>query len=721
MRISCNWLRELVEIPAHLDVQELARLLTMAGLEIEAIESLNNESGESDILLTVNVTPNRPDALSHYGIARELSALLNVPCLFPSEISQNLSADEELKIEVRASDACQRYSCCVLDGVKVGPSPQWLQTRLAAMDIRSINNVVDITNYIMFEMGQPLHAFDYATLAQRKGKTEVVVRYAQAGEELVTLDSQSRTLKASDLVIADARGPIALAGVMGGQNTEVKAATTKILLESAYFEPAGVRRTSKTQALSTDGSYRFERGVDPNAVKQALLRAASLISEVTGARLVSLTDYYPHAIKAVEVAVSLARVLKVSGLPANAVSMHDIERILTALGLTKLREEKGETVFAVPTSRPDLTRPIDLVEEVLRIVGYDKIPEKAAAAISQPVLGVDKSEVLSKVQHTLMFAGFHEAVNLAFGSPEKITAILPYAEQCIHIKNPLGADMSVMRQSLLPKLLDNVALNSRQSINDLRLFELGAIFVPKFEHSSEHYGTEAAHQESWADERLHVAAVLSGNYGWTGTDSITLPADFYAIKGVLGQLLRQLGCSTESLIPNIEFKRNAQTLPFLHPQSAVSVKASTRSSAIIEGFVGQLHPDLMATFALTKPVFLFELNLSPVLVKGMGKKMFSPIAKFPGIERDLALVVDERVFAGELTSFIASQPMLTPYLQNIRVFDVYRGSSLPESKKSVALSLFFQDAQKTMTDELVNSLMAQLIPALAERFGAAIR
>lgn len=737
MRISCNWLRELVEIPQTIDAKSLAHKLSMSGLEAEGCEqvisgivghdgalidkNMLDAGSQNDTILTLNVTPNRPDALCHVGVAREIAALLDSKLKASQRLSENgQKYNSVVKVEIKDTSICRRYACAVLSDICIAPSPQWLQSRLLLLGIRPINNVVDVTNYVMLEKGQPLHAFDYSSLSFAHSP-QIIVRNAKPQETLTTLDGVKRALLPSDLVIADEKNALALAGVMGGQGSEVQAQTQKILLESAYFDPSTIRRTSKKHNLSTEASYRFERGCDPNGVMDALSRAVQLLQEICGAQVDSLTDCYEAPVQALEVAVSAKKVAQVSGMDPKALPANKIEQILTGLGLQKISSQQDEMLFRVPSFRPDLTRPIDLVEEVLRINGYEQIPSFSAAAIADPGTSINSNDLCEKIRQTLVHGGFREAINLAFGAPEKMSAILPYAEKCVQLINPLGVDMSVLRQSLLPRLLENAAFNIRQNCHDLRYFECGTIFIPKNDKPSSYYGSKTSFAESWADERSHVAVLLAGSYGFSGYKTVPHAAEFYDIKGVALQLLSDLGCAIDPLSVEEYSSSAAQLSPFLHPRSAYKIAAQNSAGATISGYAGELHPDLLELFGLSKSPLLLELDISDALKKGVAKKLFQPIAKFPGIDRDIAFVVDEKISAGSMLSFMATVPELKKHLKNIKVFDEYQGKGLPEGKKSLAFALFFQDAQRTMIDDEVLLMMQALLIAVQEKFSATIR
>jgi phenylalanyl-tRNA synthetase beta chain len=466
MKASYNWLKEFVDF--NLSPAELGHTLTMSGLEVEATEEM-----DGDTIFDIGVTPNRPDCLSIRGIAREISAVLARPLKnISAEI--DLTQGEDPDVEIENADLCPRYSSRIIRGVKPGPSPEWLSKRLESCGIRATSNIVDVTNFILLEIGQPMHAFDLDTLSGKK----IVVREAGDVNTFTTLDDEKRYISKETLLIWDGEKPVAVAGVMGGQNTEVSESTVNILLESAYFNPSSVRRTSKALNLSTESSYRFERGVDLEAVTFALDRAAQMIAEIAGGQVSAMTDIYPGPFKAREVSLSVEKVSSVIGVD---IEESFVEKTLINLGFLIRREE--ETMKVTPPSfRNDVEKDIDIVEEVARIYGYEKIPSTFPLMHMSPAPEHKIQELTKSLKAHMVKAGFSEAINYSFLNPETLDKLNlsdgDDRRNFVYIKNPLRKEESVMRTTLVPALLNNVSLNLNRGEKTVRLFEISNVFMP---------------------------------------------------------------------------------------------------------------------------------------------------------------------------------------------------------------------------------------------------
>ena len=650
---------------------------------------LIDEIGLNDVIFEINVTPNRPDCLSVVGVAREVAALLgsklNYPPLTVTESGEDIR--QLATVELLDPKRCPRYSCRIIKNVNIGPSPMWLKSRLESSGVRSINNVVDVTNYVLLELGQPLHAFDYDLIEGRK----IVVRAAGDGEALKTLDGVERKLTPEDLLICDGKRPVALAGVMGGANTEVSDTTKNILLESAYFDPTAVRKTSRKTGLKSESSYRFERGVDPNGITKALDRAAEFIGELSGGQIAKgIIDVYPAIIEPSLVVLSPKRVYSILGTGIDA---GVITRILKGLGFENAASTNGETTFRIPTWRVDVTREIDLIEEIARLHGYGKIPVTLPRVIMKSE-GVDTGKKVKNIlKEVLVSAGFHEVINFSFEDCGLLT--LFGKSEALEILNPLSSEGSVMRTSLLPGIIRNSVLNLNRQEHDVRLFEAGKIFIP-------------SGKGSLPVEITKLAAAATGRRQPELWDKEEF--DFYDFK-----ILLDRGFDALSISESVNFLR-ATEIGFLHPGKSASVFIGEEDC----GFVGELHPDLLDKLEISKRLFVMEIDLDKITGKyGETRKAFSPLPRFPAVRRDIALIVDEEIPAGSILEEIGR--IDTKLIEDAEVFDVFTGSPVEKGKKSVAISLQLRAADKTLTDEEINKVQDKTIKKLQLALGADLR
>ncbi|MEI6790185.1 MAG: phenylalanine--tRNA ligase subunit beta [Myxococcaceae bacterium] len=684
MYISIQTLRSLVDLP-DLSPQQLADKLTSGGLEVESIKPF-----EDDVILELKVTPNRPDALSHMGVARELAAICQTRTTFlnPSVKELGASIHDLVQVSLLSKEACPRYTCRVIEGVSVAPSPEWLQKKLRSFNLKPINNIVDITNWVLFERGQPLHAFDLDTLAKSKSRVSLKIRQAESGEKLVTLDGKERILASSDLVIADDEKAIALAGIMGGQNTEVTARTQNILLEAAYFVPSGIRKTAKKFGMSTDASYRYERGMDPNAPVAALERAISLIQEIAGGRIRrEAIDIYPKPIQPLEISLRTQKLAAFSGLPE--IDPVSLRTRFLSLGIeTAGRSAHNALNFRIPTFRPDITEEVDLIEEAMRLIGFEQIPNLIRFhknALGQSInMSLDKLE--RKIKTFLSGSGFYEAINYSFGSPTQFSKFK--STDFITLENPLGEEYSVLRQSLLPGLLSNIRPKSC-------LYEIGVVFLGKNKAGVKPNPTALTLDNMSVDSYAHEKLLLAG---------ISHQADFFVLKGVLENLFENLKLQVSFLPGGPEF---------LHPGQSAQILLLDKPI----GFMGFLHPD----FAEDASNCVFELDLNLLLPHCFKTIQVKPLAKFPGIQRDLALLVDEQVLAGDIIKLIKNFKPIQNILEDAKIFDVYTGKGIEPGKKSIAVSVSMRDANKTLTEEEVSAPIEHLKKELETSLGAVLR
>jgi len=656
---------------------------------------LGEALGLKDTILDISITPNRPDCLCVIGVAREIAALTDQRVKYPplrlsgkgEEIHQKTS------VTILDPDLCPRYVAKMIKGVKIGPSPPWMKNRLEKVGIRSISNVVDVTNYVMMEYGQPLHAFDFDLLEEGR----IVVRRAKRDEEFVTLDGVKRTLDEEMLMICDGVKPVAIAGVMGGLNSEIKEDTKTVLLESAYFSPMGNRRTSKRLGLETEAAFRFGRGIDYGGCLSAANRAAQLIQELAGGRVVEgAVDAYPSPVTPNPMRLSVQRVCQVLG---TAISPKEARTYLENLELDVREEHEDILIVTPPSFRGDLEREIDLIEEVARMDGYEKIP------LTLPK-GPPSSEERSrefllerKAVGVLLQHGYHEAITYSFTSPASLDSIGLSSEdprrKHLRILNPLTEDLSVMRTSLIPGLMETVRYNISRKNPNLKIFELKKVFFP-------------IEGERLPKEVKYLAGLAMGvdrDPHWVLSPR---PIDFYDVKGCIEDLLEALQ------IKEIKFKR-AEDVPYLHPGKGSSVLCGKE----VVGVLGEVHPQVLGHYEIHGKVYLFEIDFER-MVKWAGEgKRFRPLPKFPAVYRDLSLVIDESLEVKNVAEAIWN--FHQPFIDEINLFDLYRGAPIPEGKKGVSYRIRYQANDRTLTDEEVNRYHEKVISWLREVFQAELR
>lgn len=682
MKISLEWLKDFVAIPWKID--ELAHRLTMAGLEVEEVSGSGKETA-----LTLGITPNRGDCLSYLGVAREVSALQGKALVLkkqPVSKGQGKIADL-LQVQVLDPKGCPRYMARIIQGVTIHPSPSWMQQRLQTAGVRPINNVVDATNYVLLELGHPLHAFDYRFLKNQK----IVVRKEKSRTQFVTLDGETRVCEPTDLFICDGVGPVALAGIMGGANSEVREETKTVVLEAAYFLPEQMHQTAKRLKIHTESSDRFERGVDPNGLERALHRVTEFILETAGGSPTEdWIDFYPKKRVPLKISLAAEEIRRILGI---AISLAETERFLWALGFST-QEKKGGLEVKIPTYRFDMTQPIDLIEEVARTKGFEQIPTTLPRIqMSLPTQPKEASES-ERIVECLNPFGFYEACHLSFTSLEKATLFDVKEESMVFLENPLSDEDKVLRPTLFPSLLETCAFNLNRQRPDVKFFELRKVFFKKGDS---------------VEEKRHFAAVACGNIfpkQWQlGAKSI----DLFFLKGVLERL-------TETLqIDNLEFI----------PDQISSFLVSTIASGIYwkgqkVGWLGKLSPQILQHWEIEEDVFGFELDWEPLsLAAQVVPISFHKLSKFPFIERDVALVVDLSLPARRIEEAIWKEK--NPWIQKVQLFDLFRGGSLPADKKSLALSIRYGSPDRTLTNEEVNEAHGSLISRLEQELSAQLR
>lgn len=652
--------------------------------------------GVKDFQIEIGLTPNRPDCLSVVGVAREVAALCGARLKLPqpqmSEIDQPLS--ERAAVEIEDSDGCPRYAARMIEGLKIGPSPEWMVRRLEAVGMRSINNIVDITNYVMMELGHPLHAFDFRFLEEGR----IVVKTAAEGDLFTTLDGQSHTLSAEDLMICDGRRPVAMAGVMGGLNSEVQDDTTTVLLEAAYFKPTSIRRTSKRHGLHTESSHRFERGADIDMIPVALNRAAALMAELGGGQILAGTiDNYPRRLQTPVLELKRDHVAALLDLDLEDDTLRSL---LESIGLSV---DPGPSVDSlevrVPSFRLDIEREVDLIEEVARLYGYDGIPLTMPEGTIAATLPPKRRRVQYHLRRLMVASGFSEAMNYSFIAAEALKKInlTEMDERFIQVPlmNPLSEDQAVMRTSLVPSLLETVARNLNYRSYDLRLFELRPVFLSNGNHAA-------------CQERLSLTAVMSGRREPEGWAQNNQAVDFYDGKGVVEEILSGLGLSTAVFDAS-------RSQPYFHPGKSCAIVAGDQ----VLGFLGEIHPQVLKNFAIDQPVQLFELDVEQLLCLTGSRIQFKPLSRFPDVIRDSALLLDAGIAAAQVLDIVAQVQIKA--MDEVTLFDHYVGPGIPSGKKSLAIRVRYRDLNKTLTEEEVNKYHDKVIRALSHQLGAEIR
>ncbi|MBC8287176.1 MAG: phenylalanine--tRNA ligase subunit beta [Nitrospinae bacterium] len=691
MKVQVDWLKEYTEIDVPAD--ELGHVLTMAGLEIESHETVELPDGEKSEVLELNVTPNRGYCLSHIGVAREVSALLN-KSLKLSDPLRMLEA-ESGKVEGRVSvenlepELCPRYCALVIENVKVGPSPKWLKDRLVAIGLRPINNIVDVTNFVMMEYGQPLHAFDKDLLVGNK----IVIRRANQGEAFASLDGTELKLEPDALVIADGEKPVALAGIMGGTNSQVSETTCHVVLESACFDPAIVRKGSKKYGLRSDSSYRFERGVDWNGVVSAQARAALLIKELAGGEICSgRVDIYPETGKPLSIPLRVSRVNQLLGASFNAGQIRDL---LSRLGM-EIAEPSETMQVKIPSFRPDLSREVDLIEEIARIDGFDKVDTVFPVAGVRPVKISARQSVIKKVREVFCCTGFAETVHFSFierlYAEEFKTAFASEKDQMIALKNPLSSENDTMRTSLLPGLLKTAWLNLSKGQKPLKLFEVGSVYF------SEPSGERT--------EKAVLSAIVLGPYELTPWKPRGQEYDFYDLKGVLETLMEHL---------HLKLETSSDSKPFLMPGKSVRVRANGKEL----GYLAQVAPEQKLVSEMGQNVYALELDLGALENALSSSLRFQPIARFPETYRDISILVDRSVTSQRIADMILKTG--SPLIQKVELYDHFEGKKIQADKKSLTFALSFQSADRTLSDEEVAPLFEKIIQTLKNELGASLR
>ncbi len=669
MKISYNWLKEYVEVPV--DAQALGQRVTQIGLALESCESLDGDS-----VLELDVTTNRPDCLNHLGVAREVSAIYGTPIRKPEfKLKEGSKAAADVfSISIEDADLCGRYCGRYIAGVKIGPSPDWLKKRLEALGVRAINNVADVTNYVMLELGHPMHAFD----ADKVAGQQIIVRRAGLGEKLTTLDGIERELNPSNLVIADSEKAVALAGVMGGGDSEISSSTTNVFLESAYFSPNSIRKTARTLGMTTEASYRFERGADVEMASFACDRAAAMIQELAGGEILKGTiDVYPGKPKPVTVSLRRERIAGKLGIPIDDAT---VERIFTRLEFKPKKNTEGWTVEA-PTFRVDLSMEEDLIEEIARHYGFDQFPATFPATRGAGSLLPHEART-RQLRNALSATGYSEIYTWSFSNEELERRFYPDIEP-VHLQNPMSEEESILRTSLVPGMLKTLQWNQNRGNRDLQLYELSKVYYAGGEHRT-----------------LTLGAC--GELRMTGVHDTRRDFDFFVLKGDIEEILRSF---------NVPMHLTTDNIPkYYHPGRFARVGHLA--------MFGELHPNYAEPFKFRQRVYLAEIDLQ-LLLSNSGARPVDQIPKFPAIRRDFSLVLDKGTQYGAVQKTIAG----TGISEIVRVepFDRMESGSFPETKYSLSISVVYQSTDRTLTDVEVEGFDRKILQALEERLGAQLR
>jgi phenylalanyl-tRNA synthetase beta chain len=684
MLISYEWLKELTD--TKLRPAELRERLTMVGLAIDAVEE-----HAADSVLDVEVPSNRPDCLSHVGIAREVAVIKNGRMNLPvgEQAKTEGRASSFTSVEIKDPDLCPRYAARLVRGVKIGPSPDWLAKRLETIGQRPINNVADITNYVLHELGQPLHAFDFEKLGGRR----IVVRRAGPGEKLKTLDGLERTLSADMLVIADAEKPVALAGIMGGEESEISAQTRDVLIESAYFDPHSVRQTARQLGMDTEASRRFERGADCDGVLRAQQRCVELICELAGGVATEdAIDVYPKPFSELVVALRPERVHELTSL---SVETNETLRILTGLGFERAGESDGRINFKVPSWRIDVEQEEDLVEEVARHTGYENIaselPPSSMSGEYQP------SEMQQRaLRRALNAFGFDEAINFSFIQQESRFDLVPslagHEDDQPQLYNPIIEDAAWMRSTLLPGLLNSVRHNFNHGIRDVRLFEIGRIF-------------SVFQPKELPEETLALALVATGGAVDENRAQAERELDFFDLKGALEAAVDWMNLSPLTFT-------SASARHLRAGQTAVVKLGDSKEI----GTMGRLAENVAASYKFRQPVYVLELDLGALLNGPVKAIQYSPLPRYPSVMRDISLLVDRKVTLADIFATVNNRHVND--CRSATLVGTFEGGNIPPSKRSVTLRLEYRSDERTLRDEEVEEYHSRLTAALLDTFAA---
>ena len=682
MNISYKWLKELIDI--DLDPETLAEKLTLVGLELDGMRTVGD-----DHIFDIEVTSNRGDCLSHLGVAREISAFSNKDIRFPESLADEPHVEPTDLVRIEDPDLCRRFTARTIKNVNIGPSPAWLVKRLEAIGERSINNVADITNYVMHELGQPMHAFDLRKLAGNS----IVVRRAKSGETITTLDEIERKLNSSMLMICDQEKPVAVGGVMGGLDSGITEETSEVLLEVAYFKRDSIRQTSRDLNLSSEASYHFERGVDIDNLTRASNRAARLICELAAGTAEDFVDVYPVSVEPIDIAAPnlTSEVTRLSGLE---VGEDEIRRILNRLGL----ETSDNKTFRVPTWRHDMTIDEDLVEEVVRIHGYDRVGEELPSALSSGEYQPNETRKRN-LRRALTNMGFDEALSYSF-IDERHDSIFDFvpslmdseaSEKFISIKDPIIEGSTRMRPSLISGLLDAVKVNFNHQNRNVKLFEIGKVFA------------KSHNEKGLPTEQELMGIVITGNETHANKAFMTRPLDFFDIKGAVETTL-----TTANARP-FDYK----AVRVRHLQEGQSAELVFAGNTV--GFVGRLSDEIISSYKFKQPVYVAEFDLETVLESGEVPSNYVPLPLFPGISRDISLIAERNISYATIESEI--RQMGFELCRNVEFVDVFEGKGMKDNERSITIRLEYRSNERTLTEEEVEKVHHSILDNLGVNLG----
>jgi len=679
MKVPYNWLKEYINV--KLPPEKLAELLTMAGLSVESIQKAG-----LDHVLEIEITANRPDWLSMIGVAREVAALTGGKLKIPSP-AKIRGKGQGLRVKVRIEDKslCPRYTARPIYNVKVGESPAWLKERLEAMGLRPVNNIVDITNFCLFETGEPMHAFDLDKISGG----EVIIRKARRGEKLIVIEGAEKSLEGSELVIADKDRPIAIAGVMGGLSTEVTSSTKNILLEAAFFDPISIRRASRKLGISTESSYRFERRVDINNIAYASDRALGLILELAGGQAGPFIDAGLKKAKETTINVKYDHVNKVLG---TELSPSEIKKIASSLDMKEEKSSKDTITLKIPSFRYDLKAEIDVIEEVSRIYGYAKIPTTLPQLVEQPIRIEKDLAARNKILQILIGLGNDEIITYSLLGRKMMAAAELPDEEIVEVQNPLTTEQEVMRTSLIPGMLNAAMWNINRKTKDLRLFEMGNIY---FKKPDGEYG-----------EKRSLCIGMAGEVfaSWAGGSRA---ASFYELKGIAEALLAELA------IENTSF-RHAVSKSFLSSECA-GIYIGPHPI----GMLGEVSPVVLNNFGIKEKVYVLEMDVESLITNAVMEKRFAELPRFPSVYRDISIVAGKDNLNSDVISAIKAAA--GTMLKDARLIDRYEGKQIPEGKVSLTYRLEYRDLKKTLEEKDVLETHSRVLRSLEEKLGAKLR
>ena len=650
----------------------------------------------SDTMIDIDLTPNRPDCLSVIGIAREIAAIQNTSIRYPdyhiADAGKNIA--ELTSVSIEAPDFCPRYTARLVVDIEIGPSPYWLQDNLMSIGMRPINNIVDITNFVMMETGQPLHAFDFDQLAENR----IVVRAAEEGERFTTLDEKERRLSRDMLLICDGEKPVGIGGIMGGMNSEIGDSTTRVLLESAYFNPVSIRKTAKKLGLNTEASHRFERGVDPRGTINALNRAVRLMTELAGGRLVTgLIDEHPQPVEIKTIRLSLAATNRLLGIQFDA---ETVTSLLKSIEFKVSAEDAGHLLVDPPSFRVDVTRPEDLMEEVARLSGYNNIPTTypKRPAEGRPLL--KPLAMRNRFRRLMSGFGFSEAINYSFISRDACNRLELKDDdprrRTVAILNPLSEEQAVMRTSLVPGLLETMHRNLSQQEKNLKLFEIGKVYLGK--------GPDQLPDEVEILAGLWCGARSAAS--WHGDEA---GCDFFDLKGAVDGLLKAIN------IAGIDFIGLPET-SCTYTRPGYSARILSGEDQI--GIIGEVHPQVLRHFDLKQTAYIFELNIDSILPLIPEEKQSRPIPKFPAVSRDATLIVDKDIESRQILKRV--EQLDEPLIEDVLLFDIFEGEPIPAGSKSISFRIIYRSDARTLEDEEINALHKAVTEKLLQEFNASL-